>query len=185
MLRLLQYTGFFLFSSPAMASGESEGGSHVIWEFLNLFILLAVLVLLSRRAVRSFLSARREKVVQNLRSSKQLLQESQARLSELEKKTSTLDDELDEIRREAKARGEKEAAAIVAEAQDVARRSAEDSEAAVERESLRAQKILRNEAAQLAMELAEERLKSEITEEDQARLVAEFVQRIRNGTATG
>lgn len=185
MLRLLQYAGFFLFSSPAMASGESGGGSHVLWEFLNLFILVAVLVLLSRRPVTSFLSARREKIVQNLESSEELLQESQARLLELEKKTSSLDDELDEIRSEAKARAEKEAAAIVTEAQDVARRIAEDAEAAVEREFLRAQKILRNEAAQLAMQLAEERLKSEITEEDQNRLVAEFVQRIRNGVATG
>ena len=186
MVRVLAFLGFTLSSSSsALAAGDAGSDTRdVIWTFFNLFILLGVLVLLSRKPVLAFLATRREKVVQNLESSEKLLRESQVRLSELEEKTSNLDEELAAIRHEARDRAEREAQAIVEEAHEIAGRIAKDAGAAVDRESLRAQQALRNEAAELAIALAEERIKNEISEEDQTRLINEFVQRVRNGTAT-
>ena len=120
-MRFLILLGFILSSSSALAAGDAGSDTRdVLWTFFNLFILLGVLLLLSRKPVISFLAARREKVVRNLESSEELLQESQVRLSELEKKTSNLEEELEAIRYEARDRAEREAQAIVEEGHEVA-----------------------------------------------------------------
>ncbi len=71
----------------------------------------------------------------------------------------------------------------MAEAKSTAARIERDAESAVERETLRAQQVLRQEAAELAMELAAERLRNEVNDDDRSRLVDEFVERVRSGTS--
>ncbi len=170
-----------LLAAPAFAAGEG-GGSH-FWEALNLLILVGVLILVSRKPVMSYLKSRHDEVADNLSSSEKLLKESEARLAELKHKTENLDEELADIRRETAERAEREAAEIVAEAKSTAARIERDAESAVERETLRAQQVLRQEAAELAMELAAERLRNEVNDDDRSRLVDEFVERVRSGTS--
>ncbi len=166
---------------PALAAGDGEGDSHFVWEAINLAILVGVLVFFSRKPVTAFLKSRRSQVADNLSSSEKLLRESESRLAELKSKTENLDAELADIRRETAERAEREAAEIVAEAKATAARIERDAESAVERETLRAQQALRKEAAELAMELAADRLRGEVTDADRSRLVDEFVERVRDG----
>jgi F0F1-type ATP synthase membrane subunit b/b' len=55
----------------------------------------------------------------------------------------------------------------------------------VEQELRRARTMLRAEASELALELAERMLREELTADDRERLVAEFVERIERSQAPG
>ena len=167
---------------PAFAAGGEGEESHVFWEVANLLLLIAVVVFLTRRSVTGFLKNRHDQVAENLRASETLLAESEERLAELNRKSANLDDQLVEIRRETAERAEREAEEIIADARETAARIERDAAGAVERELLRARHTLRGEASRLAIELAGERLKSDVTDADRSRLVDEFIARVGDGS---
>lgn len=174
----------WLLLCPAIArAATEEGGSHFFWEVFNLLLMLSVLAYLARKPVLNYLSERRATVEKNLASSEQLLREAEGRLAEWTQRADGLEGEVEEIRRRAEQRAEEERTRILEAAQASAERLRRDAEAAVERELRRAREILRAEAAELAIELAGERLRAAVDEGDRDRLVDEFVARIdRSGT---
>ncbi len=172
-----------LTAAPSFAAGGEGEGSHVFWEVFNLLLLIAVLIFVTRKSVTAFLKNRRDQVANNLRESEELLTESKERLAELERKSGNLDEQLVEIRREATERAEREAEAIIADARETAARIERDATGAVEREVLRAKQQLRAEASELAIELAAERLKSDVSDADRTRLVDEFIARVSDGAS--
>ena len=86
-----------------------------------------------------------------------------------------LESELEEIRATSRQRAEAERERIIQDARATAERIRHDATAAVELELRRAREILREEATQLAIELAGERLSQEVTEADRDRLIDEFI----------
>lgn len=179
IVRVLPPLGLTLAAAvPAFAAGEDGEAGHVFWEVANLLLLIAVLFFLTRKSVTGFLKTRRDQVAANLSASEALLEESEARLAELNRKSANLDGQLVEIRRETTERAEREAAEIIADARETAARIERDAAGAVERELLRARQTLRDEASRLAIELAAERLKSDVTDADRSRLVDEFIARV-------
>ena len=78
------------------------------------------------------------------------------------------------IRRE----GELERERILANAHDMAQKITAEAEKTAESEILRARTELRQEASRLAIVLAEELLKKQITAGDQQRLVNEYVSKV-------
>lgn len=183
-VRLFPVLGLSLFAAvPAFAAGDGGEGGHVFWEVANLLLLIAALIFFTRKSVTGFLKNRRDQVAENLSASEALLKESETRLAELTRKSGNLDEELVEIRRETAERAEREAQEIVADARETAARIEQDAAGAVDRELLRARQKLRDEASQLAIELAAERLKTDVTDSDRSRLVDEFIARVGEGAA--
>jgi F-type H+-transporting ATPase subunit b len=86
-----------------------------------------------------------------------------------------LEGELDEIRATSRQRAEAERERIIEDARATAERVQRDATTAIELELRRAREILREEATQLAIELAGERLSREVTEADRDRLIDEFI----------
>ena len=74
---------------------------------------------------------------------------------------------------------------ILAEARATADRIRRDAQTAVDQEVRRAQAKLREEAADLALELAAKKLQTGVTESDRDRLVDEFITRVQPTTAGG
>jgi F-type H+-transporting ATPase subunit b len=86
-----------------------------------------------------------------------------------------LEGELDEIRAVSRQRAEAERERIVEDARATAERIQRDAATAIDLELRRARESLREEAAQLAIDLASERLSREVTDADRDRLVDEFI----------
>lgn len=168
---------------PAAASAAAEGGGSVFWEVGNLLLLLTVLVLLARKPVLAYLADRRQTIQDDLASSEQLLQEAEERLSEWSAKAARLDADVADIRRLARERAEAERTRILADAEASADRIRRDASATIDREVQRARHALREEAADLAMKLAEEQLRQQVNDGDRSRLVDEFVNRVASGDA--
>lgn len=167
-------------SAPARASGGGEGEGGLFYPALNLLLLLAVLVYFARKPIQEFFAERRTGVQESLESAAALRDEAEARYAEWQRRLTDLDAELAEIRTRARERAEAEREKILRDAQASARRIREDAHTAVEHEIERARRALREEAADLAIELAGERLRAQVEDADRSRLLDEFIGRVES-----
>ena len=173
-----------LLASPAAASEEGGGLMEFVWEAGNLLLLLGVLFYLGRKPVLNYLSERRQRIQDNLANSERLLKEAEARLAEWNQKASKLDVEIEELHQMARERAEQERSQILEDARATAERIKRDAASGVDREVERAKQALRDEAADLSVELAGKLLQEHVTDGDRERLVDEFVAEIEAGGGT-
>jgi F-type H+-transporting ATPase subunit b len=178
-----------LVAGAAQASGgaKDEGSqlSEFIWQALNLALLLGVLVYFGRKPIQNFFFERRMGIQEGLDSSARLLDEAETRLTEWQTRLAELDGEIEEIRSTTHRLAEAERERILADARASAERVRRDSAAAVEQEVRRARTVLRGEASDLAVELAERLLRETVNDADRDRLVDEFVERVGRATGAG
>jgi F-type H+-transporting ATPase subunit b len=167
----------------ASRAAASEGGglADFAWEAGNLLLLLGVLVYVGRKPVLNYLSERRQRIQGSLASSEKLLEDAEARLAEWTQRATRLDEEIEDLHRMARERAEQERSQILEEARVTAERIKRDAASGVDRELERAKQALRDEAADLAVELAGKLLQEEVTDADRDRLVGEFVAEIEAG----
>jgi len=181
---LLPALSLLLAASPAAASEEGGGLMAFVWEAGNLLLLLGVLFYLGRKPVLNYLSERRQRIQDNLASSEQLLKEAEDRLAEWTQRAAKLDVEIEELRQMARERAEQERSQILEDARATAERIKRDAASGVDREVERAKQALRDEAADLSVELAGKLLQEQVTDGDRDRLVDEFVAEIEAGGGT-
>jgi F-type H+-transporting ATPase subunit b len=166
----------FLLALPAYASDQSADGlQSFIWPAVNLVILLAVLVYFARKPLQAYFEKRRSDIAGELQSSADELATAESTYAKWQRRMIDLEGELDEIRATSRQRAEAERERIIQDARATAERIQHDATIAIELELRRAREILREEATQLAIELAGERLSREVTEADRDRLIDEFI----------
>jgi F-type H+-transporting ATPase subunit b len=173
----------FLIATPAMASGGEDAG--LLYPIINFVLLIAALVYFARKPVLEFFNDRRGEIQNDLKKSSDLLGEAEAKFASWQRKLADLDQELETIRETSRQRAESERANIIADATASAERIRADATAAIEQELRRARGVLREEAADLALELAENLLQSQVNDGDRERLVGEFIERIEQPTTSG
>ena len=190
--RILLVLGAVLFAGAVQASdsgdghaGESTAVSDALFQALNLAILLAVLVYFGRKPIIEFFSSRREQIASELKDAADLLASAELRNSELQRRLVSLGSEIEGIRDDSSRRAEEEAERILADARATADRIRRDAQAAVAQELRRAQSELRDEAADLALEIATRKLNEQVNEGDRDRLVDEFILRVQPDSGEG
>ncbi len=171
---------------PAYASDPSADGLQALfWPAVNLFILIAALVYFTRKPLQAFFEKRRSDIKAELQSAAEQLVTAETTYAKWQRRMIDLEGELDEIRETSRQRAEVERERIIEDARATADRIRRDTAAAVELELRRAREILREEATQLAIDLAGERLSREVTEADRDRLVDEFIDLIASTPDSG
>jgi len=179
-----------LAGTAAHASGGPERSQaeivrETLWQTFNLVVIVALLVYFARKPVSAYFAARRQGIQSQLSQAAELLTQAEHRNSDLQRRLVDLSAELDTIRETSSRRAEEEAMRILAEARATADRIRRDAQAAVDQEVRRAQAKLREEAADLALELAAHKLETGVTESDRDRLVDEFITRVEPNAAGG
>jgi F-type H+-transporting ATPase subunit b len=172
-------------ASGAAHKSEGEVVRETLWQAFNLIVIVVLLVYFGRKPVSDYFAARRQGIQTQLSQAAELLTQAEHRNSELQRRLVDLSAELDSIRESSSRRAEEEALRILAEARATADRIRRDAQAAVDQELRRAQAKLREEAADLALELAASKLQSGVTEADRDRLVDEFITRVQPNPAGG
>jgi F-type H+-transporting ATPase subunit b len=170
-----------LIAAPALASGAEGGG--LLYPIINFVLLIAALVYFARKPVLKFFNDRRGEIQTDLKKSSDLLREAEQKFATWQRKLAELDRELEEIREMSRKRAESEREHIIADATATAERIRADATAAIEQELRRSRGVLREEAADLALELAENLLRNQVNDGDRERLVGEFIERIEDPTA--
>lgn len=166
------------FAAGGEHKSDEEVLKEVIYQGLNLLLLLGVLFYAGRKPIREYFAARRDGIQRELSEAAELLARAEKRNAELQRRLVDLSNETEEIRENANRRAEEESERILADARATADRIRRDAKSAVDQELRRAQAELREEAADLALEIAGRKLADQVGDSDRERLMDEFIIRV-------
>lgn len=171
-------------STVALASG---GGGHAdsgavlkdfIWRCLNFGLMAGLLAYLLIKPIKNGLAGRREGIEKALRDAEAARDEAEARFAEYDAKLSRAAAEIVELQESLRREGEVERERVLANAHAMAEKIKAEAGKAAENEVLRARAELRQEAARLAVAMAEELLRKNINADDQKRLVSDYMSKV-------
>ena len=176
--------GVLLWSSVELA-WAAAGGHHAefnlldeLFRWINFIILAAVLYVVLAKILPRVLQDHRQKIQHAIEEAKASRAEAQRLLQENQDKTANLQQELTQLQQRATQEREDLARRLEAEAQQLAVRIVAQARLEVERATERARLSLREEAATLTVQVAEEILRRELLDEDQQAIVRRYIARI-------
>jgi F-type H+-transporting ATPase subunit b len=179
------------FAQEHAAAAEHGGATHsfgemlvaLAWPMANFVIFCGVLYYFLNGPLKNHLASRSTTIGKELVEAAGLKASATKQLAEIEQKLQALPGEIEAFKK----RG---AAEIVAEEQRITESSAAERERLLEQtrreielQVRRAKRELLEHAADLSMQLASERIKKEITPEDQSRIVDRYLELMRAGQA--
>ncbi len=151
---------------------------NFIWWLVNFLLLVAILYKFGREPIVNMFRSRREAILNEYQDLMAKKQEAEQRYAELQEKLRGLEAEAQRLLEAFRQQGEQEAQRIIEEARKNAERLKQQAELYIQQEMSRARQELQREVAELAVRMAEEILRKNITPEDQKRLFREFVEKI-------
>lgn len=169
-----------LTAGAALAAGEGHGADSgvllkdFLYRVLNFSLLVAGLAYFVAKPLKNALASRREGIEQELKDAREAAEHAQQRFAEYDAKLSRAQEAIGQIKTDIKEEAELEKQRIIDNAEQIAAKIKEDSGKTAENEIEKARLALRQEAAELAVELAADLLKKNFNREDQARLVEEY-----------
>ncbi len=168
-------------------SGDGEGHSadrsadlrDLLYRFINFTLLVIILIWALKKAnIKSLFSKRIDDIREKLETLKKDKEEAEEKYQAIDKKLKAFEKERLEILEQYKKEGETEKERIIAEANLRVQQIIEQSEATIEQEIQAAKDRLKQEVVNLSAQKAQEIIAREMKDEDQDRLVQDFIERV-------
>lgn len=186
MRRLLWIT--LIAASMLTAAEEGHGGGHaepsILWKWANFALLGSALAFLIGKHAPSFFADRTSQIQSGLTEARKLRAESEARVTEIEKRVASLETDLKQLRENARQE-------MVAEGERIKQetaRSIAKMQAHAELEIASTVKLARQElkaySADLAVQLATRQIRERLTPSTQNQLVDTFVKQLQSQKVT-
>lgn len=146
---------------------------------LNFLILVALLVFMMKKMdIKGFFRKRTELIEQSLKEAREAKELAQKALAQVEERLKIKDKEMEEILSAARESGAREKTRIVEDGARLKERILEQTKNNIDFEVKMAKEAIKQEAVEIAMELAEKKLKDRITKEEQIKLLEESLLKI-------
>jgi F-type H+-transporting ATPase subunit b len=185
--RKLVWFCFFVFAvamslhflgTDALAA-ENNGGWRstydLIMKWVNFGILVFVLVKFAGGPIKEFLQGRKEEVTVEIRKIEKEKEKASERIKEAIQTLEESDVRFEKLKGRILKQGEREKQKIIENAQDQSRIMLKGAKRKIENRIYQAQKTIRSEMVDAAIELALERLPNEITNQDNQRFIEVFL----------
>lgn len=170
---------------PGVALAAEEGDKWGIWiplgRFFNLALVIGILVWVARKPLQSFYASRTQMIRDQLAEAQAARKEAEAKLAEIESRMSRLDNELREIKEQAEKDAQEEYLRLLSAAERDAEKIIERTRQEIEGMTRSAQLELKAHVAELSVQLAEEKIRQKITDEDRSQLLSGFVTKLGDG----
>jgi len=178
------------FAAPSVGSESGRGGftdfynqylnfpGFEAWRFFNLAVFLAIMIYLLKKPLTNAFKAKRETIRAELIKAEAEKQAALAQLTSTEAKLAGLEAEAQAIRARAEQESAAEKSRIAEQTEFEANKLREQAASEIKRKSQLARLELRRFSAEESIRLAEEKIKAEITDEKDARLVKASIQSI-------
>ncbi|HMA67978.1 MAG TPA: F0F1 ATP synthase subunit B [Desulfosalsimonadaceae bacterium] len=166
----------------ASSGGDHGGGGG--WEatdtyrVMNFVVLLAILVYLLRKPASQFLSGRIKGIQDQLEDLEAKKKAAEQKLAEYDQRLSRLSEEAEQIVEQYKKQGEAAREKILQEAEASAAKLEEQAKRTIDHEFNQAKKQLETEVLEKAIAKAEEKMKKGITDNDQEKLIDEYLNEV-------
>lgn len=164
--------GIVFFNNPF--AGEEKTG--ILWLFINFAALMFILNKLLFVPLRRKTAAKHDDIKASLEKATAAHTEAESIISEYRGRMEKLDDEIAELKANAKKRAESDRKSIIEAAEAEAQRIKDSAKAAAERDAEGRRKALENEILDRALERAEVAIRKTIAAGDQRRMVDDYVQ---------
>ena len=166
---------------PETKEAEHEEGGilPVVARLFNFAVLVGALVYFLRAPIAQYLASRHSQIRQDLVTAADMRAAASAQLAEIEKKMSALPGELEQLRRQGAADVKSEQARIGEATAHERQRLLDQTRREIDMRLRVAKRELTEHAAQLAVQVAEQRIKRSITADDQTRLVQRYASQLR------
>jgi F-type H+-transporting ATPase subunit b len=164
--------------SPGETSEHEEphlDGAKLAWQIINFAALVAVLGWFGGRALSKALAARHEQLRNELAQAAEAKAAAEARLAKEEKRLAALEQEIAAMRAGIKQEAEAEKARLIELAEERAKRIKEETSFLLDQQVKEAEATLRRQAAESAVQLAEQIVRRTLNAGDQQRLLDGFV----------
>jgi F-type H+-transporting ATPase subunit b len=148
------------------------------WKFFNLAVFVGIIVYLVRKPLTSAFKAKREKIRAELIKAEEEKQAALARLTDAEAKLARLDEEAKSVREKSAQEAAAEKSRIAEQTEADLQKIRVQAENEINRNAQQARADLRRFSAEESIRLAEERIKSAMNSEADARLVKANIQSI-------
>lgn len=184
LIALLVVFVAFLAVGEVLAAGGGHGessfdkGKDLIWRTMNFVVLAGVLIFLLKKPLAKALASRRQGIKEELDDLEKQKQEAQEELREYQEKLNQLDKEIEKIVADYIKEGEAVKDKIIEEAKASAEKLQEQAKKNIEHEFEKARRSLKAEMADQAVAMAEELIKKNIKDEDQERIVNEYLEKV-------
>jgi F-type H+-transporting ATPase subunit b len=188
--KIIQILAFALFNlaiaSFVFASGGGgEGAEHAapwwkdyIWKIINFLLLFILLFKFAKKPMQNFFQKRTELIEKTLNEAKEAKAASLKALQEVETRLKAKDTEIEAILAASRKSGEQERDSIIVESDRLKAKIMEQAKTNIEYELKQAKEAIKAEAVELAMELAEKKLKEKLTKEEQEKLLEDSLTKI-------
>jgi F-type H+-transporting ATPase subunit b len=172
---------------PAFSATGGGGEAHgpdlkaFLWQVVNFAILVAILLFFARKPIRDLLKNRTESIQKSIEEAREAREKAEEALAKVEERLKEKDREVADILATAERSGLKEREAIIEEGERLSRKIVEQARANIEYELKQAREAIKAEAVELAMELAEKKIREKLSEEEQKRLFEESLKKLESG----
>jgi F-type H+-transporting ATPase subunit b len=172
------------FVTAAFAAG---GGGHAQqdytwkdwqWLVINFAVLMFVLIFFGRKPAKEYFRKRTEMIEQSLQEAREAKELAQKTLEEVRARLKNTDQEIEQILEAARTSGAKEKEEIIAEGERLKEKIIEQAKANIDFELQKAKETIKSDAALLALELAEKRIKEKLGQKEQEELVDDYIKRL-------
>lgn len=169
------------FSGLAWAASDGDGAlMDLLARGINFALLVIILaVVLKKSHVLGIFSTRTEDIKNRMEQLRREKEEAEARALSIRKRLDEFESEKNSILDEARRQGEAEKSVILAEAEKKVGQMLAHVETSLKEEIEDAKNRLRFEVADLAAEKAREIIAREINEDDQERMIKNFIENVR------
>ena len=184
-LAVLVSTLFLLGAADISLAADTHGGEDsgalmdLLARFINFALLVIILaVVLKKSNAFGFFGDRVEEIKKRMERLQREKEEAETKHREIEAKLKHFEAEKKDILESARKDGEAEKAKILEEAEKRVTQMMEQVELTIQQEVEEAKDRLKREVTDLAAEKAQDMISRELKEEDQDRLVSEFIERV-------
>ncbi|HLH43102.1 MAG TPA: ATP synthase F0 subunit B [Bryobacteraceae bacterium] len=169
----------FVFAVSCMAQ-EAGGGTEssepeAIWKWANFIILAVGLGYLMAKTLPEFFRSRTEGIQRSIAEAQQTKLDAERRAAEMDARLAALESEIEKFRKQARQEIEREGERIRNETAAQIRRLEQQAEAEIEAAGKAARRELHALAARLALEMAEQRIRTRLSVHSEAALVDKFL----------
>jgi F-type H+-transporting ATPase subunit b len=175
-----------IFYAFALAAGEHEAADRtgdlldLLYRFMNFALLVIILyVVLKKVRIGNFFRSRSEEIQKKLDELRKGKEEAEKKFHDIEQKLKEFEKNKQQMLQQFEEEGLEEKEKIIAEAKERAGQIIEQAEMSIQQGMKTARDRLQQEIVALAAQRAMDILSKEITDNDQDRLVDEFIEKVR------
>lgn len=150
----------------------------LLWRVINFAVLLWILIKFTGKPIKNYFANRRETLSQGIEEARKAKEAAERLYREYQERLAKLDDELREMEARLKADAELEKGRIQAEADEFVAKIKQQAKQLADQEVKMAKHRLKDEAARLAVETAEQMIKENITAKDRQKMIENYLEKV-------